>query len=456
MNVLYIHTHDSGRILSPYGYKVPTPHIEEFAKDAAVFRNAYCTGPTCSPSRAGLLTGTYPHQNGMLGLSQRGFVLDYGKHLVRYLGNQGYHTVLCGIQHEAGWYLDLKQGAEAIGYEEEITRDNTGFRQEDLVDWDKENAMEVCKWLRRYQGEKPFFLSYGMYATHRRFPDKIDSDIDWQYAVPPYPIPDSPETRKDYAGYLMSVKSADACFGQVLSCLEEEGLLDNTIVLFTTDHGLANPFAKCTLFDSGIGVNLMLRVPKSQSNGKVFDCLVSHVDVFPTLCQLLNIPEPEWLEGTSLTPVLEGSKEEVRDEIFAEVNFHTSYEPIRCVRTKRYKYIRYYDPEWLKVNRSNIDESPTKNFFSERELDRQTKYEEGLYDLVYDPGERRNLADIEEYREIKEEMAGRLKAIQEKTGDPLLKGGIAIQPEWKVNRRECDKASSKNPEDYVSLGKKTP
>lgn len=65
-HILYIHTHDSGRILSPYGYKVPTPEMESFAKEAAVFRNAYCASPTCSPSRAALLTGTYPHQNGML------------------------------------------------------------------------------------------------------------------------------------------------------------------------------------------------------------------------------------------------------------------------------------------------------------------------------------------------------------------------------------------------------
>ena len=144
-NVLYIHTHDSGRILSPYGYKVPTPEMELFAREAAVFRNAYCAGPTCSPSRAAMLTGTYPHQTGMLGLAQRGFSMDYGRHLVQYLNQNGYRTALCGIQHEAGWYLDVKQGAGAIGYQEELTRDNAGYRQEDLVDWDKENALEVCK-----------------------------------------------------------------------------------------------------------------------------------------------------------------------------------------------------------------------------------------------------------------------------------------------------------------------
>lgn len=110
-NVLYIHTHDSGRVLSPYGYKVPTPEIERFARSAAVFRGAYCAGPTCSPSRAAMLTGTYPHQTGMLGLAQRGFSMDYSRHLVQFLNRNGYHTVLCGIQHEAGWYLNLEQGA---------------------------------------------------------------------------------------------------------------------------------------------------------------------------------------------------------------------------------------------------------------------------------------------------------------------------------------------------------
>lgn len=451
-NVLYIHTHDSGRILSPYGCKVPTPEIEAFAKTAAVFRNAYCAGPTCSPSRAAMLTGTYPHQNGMLGLAQRGFSLDYSRHLVQYLNRNQYHTALCGIQHEAGWYLDLEQGAAKIGYQEELTRDNKDFRQEDLVDWDKENAMEVCRWLRNRKDDQPFFLSYGMYATHRRFPDQIDDDIQADYAIPPYPIPDSPETRKDFAGYLMSVKSADTCFGQVIRCLKETGLWDNTVILFTTDHGLANPFAKCTLFDSGIGVNLMIRSPESAANGTVIDRLASHVDVFPTLCDLLGLKKPEYLEGVSLAPLLNGSKDAVREDIFAEINFHTSYEPVRCVRTERYKYIRYYDTSYLKINQSNIDESGSKDYYLAHDLEQQTKYEEALYDLVYDPGERNNLAGRAEYEAVRQNMAARLNRYEDQTDDPIRNGEISVKSAWKVNRKECQKASSKNPDDYISLG----
>ena len=188
-----------------------------------------------------MLTGTYPHQTGMLGLAQRGFSMDCSRHLVQYLNRNGYDTALCGIQHEVGWYLDLENGARRIGYKEELTCDSSGFRQEDLVKWDQENAQQVCRWLqnRRQNQDKrnPFFLSYGMYATHRRFPDQIDPEIRPDLAVPPYPIPDSRETRRDFAGFLTSVKSADQCFGQVIDCVKKEGFWEDTIVLFTTDHG---------------------------------------------------------------------------------------------------------------------------------------------------------------------------------------------------------------------------
>ena len=452
-NVLYIHTHDSGRILSTYGYKTPTPKMEDFAGEAAVFRNAYCAGPTCSPSRAAMLTGTYPHQTGMLGLAQRGFSMDCSRHLVQYLNRNGYDTALCGIQHEVGWYLDLENGARRIGYKEELTCDSSGFRQEDLVKWDQENAQQVCRWLqnRRQNQDKrnPFFLSYGMYATHRRFPDQIDPEIRPDLAVPPYPIPDSRETRRDFAGFLTSVKSADQCFGQVIDCVKKEGFWEDTIVLFTTDHGIANPFSKCTLFDSGIGVALMIRVPGAKANGAVIDSLVSHVDVFPTLCDLLGLEKPDYLEGVSLASLLNGEEEPVRQDIFAEINFHTSYEPARCVRTERYKYIRYYDASFLKINQSNIDESLTKDYLMERGLSNRKKDEEALYDLVYDPGERKNLAEDAEYGQVLANMRQRLKEYEEKTEDPIREGLMAVKPGWKVNRKECQKASSQYPEDYM-------
>ncbi|MDP4381081.1 hypothetical protein QSH66_26125, partial [Escherichia coli] len=88
--------------------------------------------------------------------------IDYSKHLVNFLNNHGYRTVLSGIQHEAGWYLDHESGAKMIGYKENLTCDNSNYRQEDLTIWDSKNAHEVTKWLDNYDKKEPFFLSYGM------------------------------------------------------------------------------------------------------------------------------------------------------------------------------------------------------------------------------------------------------------------------------------------------------
>lgn len=454
MNLLYLHTHDSGRVLSPFGAKVPTPNLEQFSRSALTFQNCYCVGPTCSPSRAALLTGRYPHQNGMLGLAQRGFSMDYTQHLAQFLGRSGYHTALCGIQHERGWYLDTqKSHGKAIGYDEELTLPTEGYPKEELHHWDMENAKTAAKWLKERKGEKtPFFLSYGMHCTHRPFPVEVDPSVNEHAAVPPPHIPNSPETRHDFAQYLTSAKWADDCMGVVLTALKEAGLEEDTVVFYTTDHGLANPYTKCTLFDSGIGVALILRVPGARGNGRVCDSLVSHLDVFPTLCDVLRLPKPGYLEGVSLLPCLEDPTAEVRNAVFAQVNFHTSYEPIRCIRTQRYKYIRWFDDSHLLTNPSNTDESPTKAYFSQYGFETRAKPREALYDLVYDTGERNNLIDAPAYAAVAEDLRRRLREEMERTDDPLLRGPIPIQPGWKVNKPDCQKASSKDPNDYVSLG----
>jgi arylsulfatase A-like enzyme len=386
----------------------------------------------------------------MLGLSQRGFGLsDYSKHLVQFLKMHGYHTVLCGIQHEAGSYFNHREGAQKIGYDEDITTDPAKYAEEELVKWDLENAKKVCEWLRKWKSDKPFFLSYGLYATHRKFPNEGLVEIDSNYIAPPYPLFDHGIIREDYKKYLYSASWFDRAFQIVMDTLKTEGLYDDSIIIFTTDHGIAFPFSKCTLYDSGIGVSLIMRVPGSRMNGEVIDGLVSHVDMFPTLCDLLQLEKPDYLQGFSFAELFRDKTIDVREEIFSEINFHTSYEPARCIRTKRYKYIRYYDEQYLKINLSNIDNSDSKDYYLNNGLQQEVKYQEALYDLLFDPGERNNLVDDERYQDVLEEMRKRLLTYQEETDDPLLKGHIQIQPNWKVNKRECINPSSKNPEDYL-------
>lgn len=454
MNLVYINTHDTGRMISPYGYGVPTPNLSQLSKDSTLFTHAYCCGPTCSPSRAALLTGRFPHQNGMLGLAQRGFGLnDPRQHLATYLKNHGYQTAISGIQHEVGWYLELDKNAlHDLGYEKVLTTDSKEFVKEDLHIWDEQNADAAIKWLDTIDRSKPFMLSYGMHSTHRPYPVEIDKSIDENQVHPLFPLDSNDKTRHDQAQFLTSAKHADENVGKIIQALKDKGLYEDTLIMFTTDHGVANPFHKCNLKDDGIGISLIMHHP-TKGHGEVYDHLISHIDLFPTICDLLNIEKPDYLEGKSYAEVFDDTDKVVNDEIYAEINFHTSYEPIRCIRNKRYKYICYYDPTWNYYNLSNMDESLSKTFLMENGLRDMTKPMEALYDCYYDSHEVNNLIDKEELKPVVEELKNKLYQHMVKTEDPLLAGQLEVKPHYKVNKVTCLMASSKNPDDYDPRGR---
>ena len=156
----------------------------------------------------------------------------------------------------------------------------------------------------------------------------------------------------------------------MLEELERRGLAQNTIVLYTTDHGIVFPFAKCNLTDAGIGTAMLLRYPGNPSAGKAVDGLTSHLNVFPTLCALLDLPKPGCLQSVSLMPLLEGRTGEVRRKVFAEATYHTFYEPARAICTTRYKYIRRYDP-CPRYALADIDNSLSKNLLLDNGLEQE-------------------------------------------------------------------------------------
>lgn len=433
-NIVYLHTHDTGRGIQPYDPGIKTPNLMRLAQEGVLFRNAYCVGPTCSPSRSGLLTGQYPHQNGMFGLAHRGFSLnDYGKHLANFLKGYGYETVLFGMQHEAA-------DANTIGYDRVFAEERKSGADREL--WDIRNARKAKEFLEEYH-DKPFFLSYGMEATHKPYPG-IAADINPDYIKVPSCLPDTEETREDYAGFLTSAEQADQILGQLIDVLKESGQYENTILLYTTDHGIALPHMKCTLYDTGIGVAMILSAP-GYRKGTVVDALVSQIDWYPTLCQLLEIPYPEWLEGASFKPLLDGEREEVRAAVYAEINYHAARNPQRMVRTKQFKYIRQYYTTYAPCN---IDSGEAKEFLiAHGLLDWKTEKEQ-LYDLYMDPAERKNLAENPEYREKLEEMRALLQAHMEKTADKMETEGLPEVPGMIMNRRECYDADSTDSSDY--------
>lgn len=426
MNLLIFHLHDMGRYCSPYGFPIPTPNMEAFAKSATVFRNAHCAAPTCSPSRAAMLTGKTAHQAGMMGLVHRGFDLkDYGQHLGSFLGKNGFDSAYAGVQHEFN-----PDGKQEPPYKLKLVpSSDQGSRDECAV----RAAVEYL----HGAGEEPFFLWTGLFFPHRPFLEADLNETDPNRIQPPAILPDTPETRKDMADYMATMARADACFGTVLEALERNGLRENTLVILTTDHGIAFPGMKCNLTAHGTGVALLMDFPDNPMRGKVSDALVSHLDLFPTICDILLLEKPDHLIGHSLVPLLKGEVEAVRDDTFAEVNFHAAREVMRGVRTNHYNYIRILD-ENPNVALPNIDAGPSKEVWLKNGICNETPRDRvQLYDLVLDPQERHNVAADPAYRGARLDMDRRLKEWMVRTDDPVMTGSVRAPAGAKVDPREA-------------------
>jgi N-sulfoglucosamine sulfohydrolase len=405
-NIVYLHSHDTGRHIQPYGNQVPTPNIQRLAEQGLLFRQAFSAAPVCSGSRAALLTGEYSHTNGMLGLAHRGYrLVDYHHHLVHTLRRAGFTSTLIGEQHVA-------PDPEDIGYDRIVA----------LASHHADQVAPAAAGVLREPPAEPFFLSVGFFETHREYREPADA----RYALPPANLPDTPETRRDIAAFKASAGALDEGVGTVLDAVDDE-----TLVILTTDHGLAFPGAKATLTDRGIGVLLIIRGPGGFTGGKVSDALVSQVDLVPTICELIGVERPAWVRGNSLLPLLREEAEEINDAVFAEITFHAAYEPQRAVRTRRYKYIRRFENGHEGPVLANIDDSPSKDYLLAHGLAGRTLPEEELYDLVFDPNEAANLAA--ERPGVTAELRARLERWMQETGDPLIEGPIAPEPGTELN-----------------------
>jgi arylsulfatase A-like enzyme len=404
-NILHIHSHDTGRYIQPYGHPVPTPNLQRLAEQGALFRQAFCAGPTCSPSRAGLLTGQAPHSCGQFGLAHRGFPLrDTHKHLAVFLKSAGYSTHLIGIHHEVRDPRTIYENVAKVA----------SSRAEHV-------APTATEFLSQ-RPRDPFFLSVGFSETHRTFPAPGPTE-DLRYTLPPPLFPDTPQTRADMAAFKASARMLDAGMGAVIHALDHSGLGQNTLVICTTDHGMAFPNMKCNLTDHGTGVMLILRGPGGFTGGKVIDALVSQMDIFPTLCDVAGIEPPPWLQGKSLVPLVSDGRDEVHDAIFSEINYHVCYEPQRMARTRRWKYIRRFDDRRKPVL-PDCDDSPTKTVWMEHGWRDREFAGEQLYDLMFDPHEVRDLARDPAHQGVLTDMRRQLERWMVETDDPLLKGPI--------------------------------
>jgi arylsulfatase A-like enzyme len=428
-NILLITCHDLGRFLGCYGVPtVQTPHLDALAADGVRATRAFCTAPQCSPSRASLFTGRYPHANGVLGLTHADFAWDLHpdeRHLGQVLRDAGYATALMGVYHESrGGSPD--EVAARCGMETVLPP----LHGEELTD-------AALDWLSRAAGgERPFYLQAGYHEPHRApaevrdepgymgfLGDYLAPDDTLGVTIPPY-LRETATAREELAELQGAVRALDAAAGRLLAEVRDLGLEERTVVIFTTDHGVALPRAKCSLYDPGLEVALILRHPaRGWRGGRTVESLISNLDLFPTLLELLGLPIEERVQGQSQLAALDGTSHTPRDEVFGEMTYHDYYDPRRCIRTERHKLIAnfsaapaFMDPSqsWQPRTVTTIPADPARAYHPPIEL----------YDLDADPNEWRNLADEPDHAAIRGDLLSRLGRWMRDTGDPLLAGAV--------------------------------
>jgi N-sulfoglucosamine sulfohydrolase len=301
-------------------------------------------------------------------------------------------------------------------------------------------------------GASPFFLYFCSKNPHRAGtvedhplqpndfgnpPDSFPSDQEQRYreeevAIPPF-LSDLPEVRAELAQYYQSISRLDRGVGRLISVLREEQALENTVIIYISDNGAAFPEAKTTLYEPGMALPCMVRLPGNANGGMTCDGLVTWTDITPTVLDFAGIEAPaEQFHGRSFAAILDQpSPDNWREEIFASHTFHeiTNYYPMRVVRTKRHKFI--FNVAW-KLDYSFASDlwassswkaalSKQCSHFGARTVDayiHRPRFE--LYDLQEDPDEVINLADRPEHRERVRSFIEKLKGFQVRTDDPWL------------------------------------
>jgi N-sulfoglucosamine sulfohydrolase len=413
-NILFIITHDTGDLFGCYDKGVETPNLDQLAQSGVVFSNHYCTAPQCSPSRGSILTGQLPHTHGLIGLTNYGWNLDSELTIPKELAKHGYSTHLIGLQHE-------HENASELGYQ--------NISDRNVMPWVDNVTPQVVEFLTKTnQGkiQQPFYCSVGFFDTHRPFifPDDIPQISKNEVVIPKY-LPDTPEVRSEIADLYSSIKTVDRGIGCILEILRKCSFFENTIVIFTVDHGPALPRAKCTLYDPGIKTALIINWPNKIKERKIHRELLSNVDLFPTILDLIGIPIPVQIQGQSFRNLLLNEEYNEREYIFAELTYHDiGYNPIRAIRTKEWKYIKNFTPlDFLFEIPDDVVESlSAKAWLNEHPEYYSPRSREELYNLINDPLEKKNLAEDSQYQSIKRELENKLMNWLKLTNDPILNG----------------------------------
>jgi len=406
-NILWISCEDISPNLGCYGDKYArTPNLDRFAAQGCRYTNVFTVFPVCAPNRSGIITGMYPTTIGTMHMrtKNKGYQAvppANVKCFTEYLRAAGYYCTNCSK-------TDYQFGTPFTAWDESSSR---------------------AHWRNRPKG-KPFFSVINLTGTHE--------SKNWAKAgerlvhnpakapVPPY-LPDTRVVRENFARYYDNITGMDKQVAKILKDLSAAGLADSTVVFFWSDHGAGLPRGKRWIYDSGIHVPLIVRRPGVIKPGTVCDDMISSIDLGPTVLSLAGVKVPDHMQGR---PFLADQKAEPRRYIHAaRCRMDETYDDIRCVRDKKFKYIRNYSPEktyaqkiaymdkmpamkeWRRLNAAGKLTGPQKLWFA------ATKPREELYDITVDPHEVKNLASDAKYKDVLERMRAVHEQWTAETGD---------------------------------------
>lgn len=407
-----------------YGNKqVRTPNIDRLAREGLRFDRAFVTASSCSPSRSSLITGRYPHSTDA---EQLHWPLPAEQvTFVEKLKAAGYWTAAAGKWHLGNAIkqrFDVVNDAGEAGFQ---TDPKTGK----MLARDDSGAAGWIPTIKQRPPDKPFFLWLAALDPHR---DYVENSIPQPHRpeaviVPPY-LPDTPEVRKELALYYDEIARLDGYVGKIIAELEQQGIADNTMILFFSDNGRPFPRAKTTLYDSGIKTPLIARWPQRIKAGGTAQGLVSTVDVGPTLLELAGVQALPSFQGKSFAAMLTNPRAKVRDATYAEKNWHDYEDRARAVRTEQFKYIRNDYPDLPLTPSADGWRGPTADALRRLHAAKKLTPQQGrifqaprpaeeLYDVRADPHEFRNLAGEAKYAETLAQLRAKLAQWTKDTND---------------------------------------
>jgi arylsulfatase A-like enzyme len=416
-NVLWFVVDDMSPNFSCYGEKlVQTPHVDRLAREGTRFSRAFITAPVCSPSRSAMITSMY--QTSIGAHHHRSGRGKMKIHLPKDI------TPVLQLFKQAGYYTAI--GGPLVQGSSKLAKTDYNF------EWDA-SLYDGNDWSGRKLGQ-PFFMQVqlhgGKYRHNRNWSDRVRKELGSvtsanSVSLPAY-YPRDPVLLEDWAQYFDTVRYTDKEVGEVVARLEKEEILDQTLIIFMTDHGISHAREKQFLYDGGIHIPFIVRGPGIE-RGKLREDLIEHIDMAAISLAAAQLPIPKWMQGRNVFARDYARREAV---FAARDRCDETVDRIRSVRTAQFKYIRNYYPmrPHLQPNAYKDGKEIVQRLrelhaqgklpeLAERLLFSPTRPREELYDVKADPEETRNLADDSQSQATLAKMRRRLDQWIQETGD---------------------------------------